>query len=290
MTDSMRRVPLVAITLLLASAVLVGLVYVKTRRPAAAAVLHVDRVAQAVSTTSSMRSFAFTYSGTVAAGGHSLTMSGDGSSDLDRGLVEMTMRFSGEPQQEQANAEVVLDTSAGFVEYFKAAFLGGHLPAGKSWLKIDLGAIGKKNGIELDRLQQGDFADPAKMFSFLRRSAEPTPVGHEQVGGVETTHYSATVDLRRLEALETDAATRETLQRAIDLSGVSSYPVEAWIDDAGRLRRMRVTVPQLVPGRTDSTLTLTEELSDFGAPVHVSVPPQSDVVDLADLDGSAKPA
>ncbi|HEY8773087.1 MAG TPA: hypothetical protein VIM05_00840 [Gaiellaceae bacterium] len=286
----MARVPVLAIALLLASGGVAGFAYLKTRRAGPEAVVHVDRVAQAVASTSSEKSFTFTYSTTISAAGESLTMSGDGSYDVQHELVAMKLHFDGLPPGSPAaaaNAEIVLDNSDGLVEYIQVALLDGHLPAGKSWVKVDVGELGKKAGIDLSRLQQGDSADPSRIFSLLRRSANPTVVGQENVGGVATTHYEATVDLRRLAALEADAAPRENLQRAIAVSGISSYPVEVWIDGDGYLRRMRTTIPQHMAGTPAevATVTATEELSNFGTDARIAVPPDSSVVDISDLAG-----
>jgi hypothetical protein len=284
----MARVPVLAIALLLASVGLPGFVYLKTKRADHEAVVHVDRVAQAVASTSSAKSFTFTYSATISAAGHSLSMSGSGSYDVEHRLVAMKMRFDGAPAGSPAagaQAELVLDNSNGLVEYMHMALLDRRLPAGKSWVKLDVGALAKKAGIDLSKLQQGDSADPAKMFSYLRRAAVPTVVGHETVGGVATTHYKMTIDLRRLAAAETDATARESLQRAIQLSGVSSYPAEAWVGGDGYLRRMRITIPQGTADatRTVATMTMAEELADFGADVRITVPAASSVADIAEL-------
>jgi uncharacterized cupredoxin-like copper-binding protein len=279
----MAPVPVLAIALLLASASLLGFVYLKPKRAAPEAVLHVDRVAQAVASTSSAKSFTFTYAASITAAGKTLSMSGSGSYDVEHKLVEMKMRFDG-ASAAGANAELVLDNSHGLVEYMNMALLQSRLPAGKSWVKLDVGALAKKAGIDLSKLQQGDSADPSKMFSYLRRAAVPTVVGHETVGGVSTTHYKLTIDLRRLAAAETDATARESRQRAIQLSGVSSYPAEAWVGSDGYLRRMRITVPQSQDATQPvATMTMTEELADFGTDVRIAVPPASSVVDIAKL-------
>lgn len=84
-----------------------------------------------------------------------------------------------------------------------------------------------------------------------------------------------------------NAAVRESLQRAIALTGITGYPVEVWIDDDGYLRRMRTTIPQRIPGAPAevATVTATEELSNFGTDVRIAVPPDSSVVDISDLGG-----
>jgi len=288
----MSRLSLLPLALVLASIGGTGFVYLKTRQPAThEPVLQVERVAQAVATTSA-KSFDFHYSIAVSAEGNSLEMSGNGSSDLAHGLASMTMHIDNAPagvSAAQASSYWVVDSSNGFVEYVRMPALEGHLPAGKSWLKIDLGALAKARGIDLGKLERGDRADPSMGFSYLRGATGVTAVGQETVGAVTTTHYRATVDLQRLAAAETDAEARDSLQRAIRLSGISTYPAEAWIDDAGYLRRMRITMPETDGTQTRvATMTVTEELSDFGTAAHVVLPPSSGVVDITALDGYGK--
>jgi hypothetical protein len=283
----MARIPVVLIAGLLACVGGVGFVYVKTRPKQAETVLHVDRVAQAVARTSSVKSFRFRLSMSISGGGQSIGLAGDGSYDLEHKLVAMTMQIEGAPAGAPAVSpiELVLDYSHGFVEYMRSSMFGGHLPAGKTWLKVDVGKFAKKEGIDFDRLMQAGSGDPTKMLDLLRRASRPVLVGREAVGGVSTSHFTATVDLRRLAALETDPGVRQSLQRAIELSGTSTYPVDVWIDGDGYLRRMRTTQVEAPPDSPGTVvrMTATEELSAFGAPVAIAVPPAAEVADLGDL-------
>lgn len=296
MTGWMSRISIPAVALLLASVGVTGFVYVKTRKPAERTaqpvVVQVERMSQAVRTTAA-KPFTFDYSITVTAADKTLTMSGNGSSDPGHGLAGLSLRFDGAAPgspEAQAGGDFVVDSSHGLVEYIRMPLFAGHLPAGKSWVKVDVGAIEKARGIDVTKLRQSMSADPSTGFSFLRGAADVTVAGQETVGGVATTHYQATVDLRKLAASETDAATRDSLQRAIQLSGVTSYPAEAWVDDAGYMRRMRITMPERVAVGSQvrvATLTMTEELSNFGGDVHVAIPVPSSVVDVTALAGSS---
>jgi hypothetical protein len=281
------RLPLLPIAFLLASASVGALVYERTRPvKSEEAVVRLDRVAEAVASTSTAKSFTFTYSATISAAGRSLTMRGAGAYDLARKLGALTLRVDGVGLGPQAGQtmEFVFDSSDGFVEYMRVPLLTARLPAGKSWVKIDVGELAEKQGVDLSSLTQGDQADPAKFFTFLRRTANPTVVGHEKVGGVQTTHYSATVDLRRVVATETDESKREAVRQMIEKSGISSFPADVWVDDAGYLRRMHFALSLRAPAeRAVGTMTMTEELSNFGDPVNVAVPPESSVVDLSAL-------
>jgi hypothetical protein len=118
----------------------------------------------------------------------------------------------------------------------------------------------------------------------LRRSGEPVLVGEEPVDGEATQHYRSTVDLRRLVAGATDPAVRESLRRAEAVSGITSFPVDVWIDDKGYLRRVELTETMTPPGtNAPVTMTIEEDLSELGGGATISLPPSASVVDIEDL-------
>lgn len=87
-------------------------------------------------------------------------------------------------------------------------------------------------------------------------------VGRANLSGVGTTEYQVAMP-------------------AEDLSGTKLEPftVDVWLDHRGRVRRSSFTEVETIRGRSGkirfSTLTT---LSDFGAPVHVAVPPQPEAL------------
>ena len=283
----MTRAPVLPLAILLACAGMLGVVYMHTRPAPGADAVPLDRVAQAVATTSAVKSFRFAVAASESGAGSSFTFAGNGSYDVEHKLVGMTMHIEHPPAGMPASAtqpmDLVIDYAGGLVEYMRWQVLDGHLPTGKTWLKIDIGKLARKEGIDVERLMQAGSADPSRMFDVLRRAAAPTRVGEEEVGGVSTTHYRATVDLRRVAALETDEKTRDSMQRAIQLSGASSYPVDVWIDAKGYLRRMSATMVEAPPDGAVSTMAVTEELSAFDAPAQVSTPPATNVADIEDV-------
>ena len=162
--------------------------------------------------------------------------------------------------------------------------LARELPAGKTWIKFDLAELGKAQGIDFAALfDQASGSDPTKTLQFLRAAQDDfRRVGTEEVRGVETTHYSGTVDLAVL-AEKSPPAVRESYRRAIELSGQSRVPVEVWLDDQGRTRRMRYE--QKMAG--GSTMELTQEYFDFGTDVEVTPPPAREVIDVTQLIANA---
>src|SRR3954452_15393148 len=120
----MTRVPVLAIAVLLGCVGAVGYVYQQTRPktdaapPAAAApVVKIDRVREAVAKTSAVKSFTFDFTIEYTAGpADSFTMTGDGSADLAHKLVSVTTRVPEAPPGSAAShpTTAVVDYSNGF--------------------------------------------------------------------------------------------------------------------------------------------------------------------------------
>jgi len=100
---------------------------------------------------------------------------------------------------------------------------------------------------------------------------------------VRTTRYSFRVDLRRL--ADDNKALRESLNKVIEVMGVDSYPAEAWIDAEGRVRRLKIAMSMSMPQAGNMTMTMVEDLYDFGARAEIFPPPDDQVVDLSKLVG-----
>ena len=97
---------------------------------------------------------------------------------------------------------------------------------------------------DLASLSQGQ-NDPTAQLEYLRGISDAEEVGTEQVAGVETTHYSGTVDLdAAYDRLPDD--TRGELKQAIAQArkqfGHGAMPVDVWVDGDGLLRRMTMLV------------------------------------------------
>ena len=99
--------------------------------------------------------------------------------------------------------------------------------------------------------------------------------------GIFTTHYKFNVDLARLAKQHKEL--RETFDNLRKLTGVSSYPAEAWIDNAGRVRRLKIDMSYNTPVGGAFTMSMTEDLYAFGIKVDVRPPDASQVVDASAL-------
>jgi hypothetical protein len=166
------------------------------------------------------------------------------------------------------------------------------LPAGKSWVKVDLAAAGRSIGVDVNALSQSQASDPSQTLAYLRGASDDvTRIGTEDVRGTPTTHYRAVLDLKK--AADQSPGAREAIKSAINVLGSSTQPADVWVDSDGRLRRMRYTVDlskskvaASTPG-VPTSLTFTLELFDFGVPVQAAVPPPDQVVDLGALTGKS---
>jgi hypothetical protein len=172
--------------------------------------------------------------------------------------------------------------------YMRSPLFGAALPSGKRWLHIDVAKAARKLGIG-DPTQFGSSGDPSQGLQALRAvSSRVERLSPEGVRGVTTTHYHATVELRRLPAVvppDRRAAAKKTTDRLIQLIGAESYPVDVWIDSRRLVRRMRFVMKMTVQGRS-LTQEMTLELYGFGAKQKIKPPPADETVDAASLPGA----
>jgi hypothetical protein len=135
----------------------------------------------------------------------------------------------------------------------------------------------------------GGTTDPSQLLEILRGVADDVAeAGRDEVRGVPTTRYRATVDLAK--AVErAPAAQRDALATAFDeLGEVEAVPVEVWVDADGLARRLVMDFGQLVAqamGGT-GTATMTLELFDYGEDVEIQVPPASETTPLSEAFGA----
>ncbi|MCU1467934.1 MAG: hypothetical protein JWM72_3862 [Actinomycetia bacterium] len=121
---------------------------------------------------------------------------------------------------------------------------------------------------------------PSNYLDFLQGvSSDARIEGHESLHGVDTTRYAATLDLVRALSRIRDAAKRAVVKHALDQFGMAKVPARVWIDDAGRLRKLDMSIDLshvaarlgVAPGSRPKIVE-SLELFDFGVPVDVQAP------------------
>jgi len=197
----------------------------------------IDAVKAAAKKTYAAGSEAMTLTGTVDAVGQSVGLSGRGAFDTKGGKGAMTLAVKAGPISTTVN-EVLSGTDV----YLKSPLLATDLPAGKTWVKIDLAKV-HLSGVDLKSLLA---QDPSAQLKTLQSLKSAKKIGTEQVGGVSTTHYTV-----------------QTTQKTL-----SSYDV--WVGDDGYIHRVQV-------GEASPKVSVTVDLSKFGERVAAKAPPASEV-------------
>ena len=242
-----------------------------------------DPVASAANTTAETESARIAFSATMNAGNlGNMSFQGRGIYDGRSKTGWMNMTFSLPPQAQaqvsgKPSMEMIFDGSDGFVMYMRTSAVPG-MPTDK-WLKMDLVKLADNAGVDLGALMNANQADPNQSLRMLMASTGARPTGSERIRGVRTTRYAFRVDLKRL--ADDNEALRESLEKVIDMVGVDTYPAQAWIDAQGRVRRMKVTMSFGAQFGTPISMTLTEDLYDFGVRATIFPPPDDQVVDLS---------
>jgi hypothetical protein len=248
--------------------------------------LSFDPVASAATKTATSQSARVEFTATMNMDGvGGMTFSGSGVFDGRSRSGELNMRLQLPPDAQvqlggiDPTMRMIMDGHAGLVMYMRSPLFAR--VAGDRWIKVDMAMLAKKEGVDLNALMNANQADPSQTLDMLKASADAHPIGYDRVRGVFTTHYRLNIDLARL------AKENENLRKMVDtvreMTGTTSYPAEAWIDDAGRVRRMKIDMSFNSPAGGALTMSMTEELFAFGTKVDIRPPAASQVLDASSL-------
>ena len=240
----------------------------------------IDPVAQAAATTVGVGSAEFGLSGNISVAGQTIPMKGNGAIDMRRRAAHMTMSTSIPPMGDVAIEEILDGTTI----YMKMPQLA-QLPGGKPWAKIDLQKAGKAAGIDFSKLMQNGQTNPADMLGYLKGVGSSKKVGTESIRGAVTTHYRSQIDLKKAADKLGDKKTADSMKQLFSQSGVSSFPVDVWIDRSGRVRRESMSMK--FGGAVGGAMDMTIEFTRFGVPVDTTPPPADQVNDLSSLMSGA---
>ncbi len=261
-----------------------------------------NQVAQKSSAADSAR-FALTLDMTVPVADQKLSFSAEGGFDTPARRAQLTFDLSsfaelfkslgsslggtvtgdlGSP--EDWKLEAIQD---GDTVYIRFPLIAKQLPAGKTWIKGDANDLSNANAGQLSQFGSLAGTDPRDVFALLKAvSGSIEAVGSDEIRGVETSHYRATVDAAKLEQL-VPAEQRQSLggiDQAAEQAGLSEIPVDIWIDADQRVRKLSVDLDAKQPGSDSSVkASLVVELYDYGSPLDLELPPADQVVDAATL-------
>jgi hypothetical protein len=229
---------------------------------------------------------------TADAGGTKVTMTGsisgsssdtselsaEGEFDGEQGRMTLTVTDDGRTEK----TDLAFDGTVYYVRLPPAGSAG--LPEGKEWLRVDVAEFSPGGPDEdLSTFLQFAQTNPANALGFLRGASDDMEeVGTEDVDGAETTHYRGTADLEVVADEAGDLG--PVYEQLLETSEFTEIPIDVWIDDDGRVRRLVYELP--VPeARGGGTATITLEFADFGADVDVTPPSEDESFDLGTFTG-----
>jgi hypothetical protein len=148
-------------------------------------------------------------------------------------------------------------------------------PSAKPWVGLDA----KELGIDARQLAASQGADPTAGLDILQGlSQNATVVGTETVKGVKTTHYKGTSDFA---ALAKNLPAKQAADAKKLFGAKQSMPVDVWLDDQGRARRMDFSFSTNQNG-VSMTMKTQYYFMKFGEPVTITPPPADQVGTAAD--------
>ena len=142
----------------------------------------------------------------------------------------------------------------------------------KPWTKLDTRKLTRAQVLE----HPDELAHVRTVAYLADGVVGPKSIGTEKVEDTETTHLRGTVDPKRVIA-SVAAGERDAVRRTIrDDYLEKPFPADFWVDDAGRLRRVRVVYTT----SRGTKITVDGGFSNFGVKLDLHVPPSSEIKNI----------
>jgi hypothetical protein len=155
------------------------------------------------------------------------------------------------------------------------------LEPGKSWIKIDTKGqdpLSKALGSAVKQMKEN--GDPSQALKLLEGAGDITGTKTESLNGKDTTHYTLTVDVKKLAAKQSDPDQQKALEEAIK-AGVQNFPVDVWLDAEKLPVRIALNIPFADPtSQKTEQVKMSIDYSDWGKAVDVTAPPAAEVAEL----------
>lgn len=174
----------------------------------------------------------------------------------------------------------ILDGEYAYLNFERLRLLLG----GRPWFKSTYSQLGHLGpGYGMGAVSSSAATDPTQGVGLIAGATGPvTIVGTRTIRGEATTEYHVNVDPRALKGVATGA-----LARAVGLIEDTTFPIDLWIDGAGRVRLVRYTIQTAAtpdqPTGARQPVDAEVEYFGFGSPVTTSAPPPSEVRDISGL-------
>jgi hypothetical protein len=210
-----------------------------------------------------------------------------GSGAMSRNPLALDMTMSNPQFTQQLGTASVHMMMSGTVVYMNLGDKGAQQLGGKHWMKLDFASLGPSGKSLSDMMNKSNGQDPSAAVKLLTSSGDIKQVGTETVNGVQTTHYSGVVDMKKLAAQGYGGDANSSFKSIVDQAsqlGMTTETVDMWIDS----RNLPVKVHETA-GTNQGPIDITVDYSDFSnTPVTLTPPPATDTVDFAAMLKQAK--
>lgn len=201
----------------------------------------------------------------MATGGTRVTIRGEGRYDFRKRLGRLSVVLPADPAGADAHRPIA-ELLAPAALYMKNR--GAGVPADK-WVMLDSTTLADGN------LVTGGATDPLTAAELLRAAKDVVLVGEQELAGVRVSHYRGVTDIGRA-AKQAAPYAREALAAAARGFAEDVVPFDAYLDEAGRLRKVRHQFSYRNQGRTVAVASTTL-LYGFGVAVGVRLPPEDQI-------------
>lgn len=201
----------------------------------------------------------------TAAGGTRVTIRGRGTYDFRRQMGRLKVVLPKDAAGEDEHRPITELLTPGALYMMNR---GAGVPADK-WVRIDTTTLEDGN------LVTGGVTDPMAAAELLRGAQQATYVGTTDLAGVAVRHYRGISDIGRA-ASEASPQSRGALAAAAKGFHTDTVPFDAYLDDQGRLRKVRHRFSFANEGPAAEVVSTTL-LYGFGVPVTVRLPDERDI-------------
>ncbi|MFC8145379.1 hypothetical protein ACFUKV_27095 [Streptomyces paradoxus] len=203
----------------------------------------------------------------MAAGGTRVTIRGAGVYDYRKRMGQLKVLLPQDPAG-AAKRRPITELLAPGALFMKNR--GAGVPADK-WVRVDTRTLSDGN------LVTGGATDPFTAAEVLLGTRTAAYVGRTEVAGTGVRHYRGTADLGEAARRASDG-NKDSLKAAADGFATADVPFDAYLDDEGRIRKVRHRF-SFLNGQQKSPVAVasTTLLYDFGAPARVRLPDTDDI-------------
>ncbi|MFI0785010.1 hypothetical protein ACH4Q6_05330 [Streptomyces lydicus] len=203
----------------------------------------------------------------TVSGGTRVAIRGTGGYDFTTGTGQLRVVLPDPAGRPAEGRQPITEILAPGALYMKNR--GAGVPADK-WVRVDTASLADGN------LVTGGATDPLAAAELLRGARQVTYQGEEWRDGVRVRHYRGTTDIGAA-ARVASPRTRPALLAAEQGFTTDVVPFDAYLDEAGRLRKVRQQFRFANGAPEGASVISTTELSDFGRRVVVRLPDRRDI-------------